>query len=167
MSKSKEYRAWSCIKDRCYRIKTHNYKDYGGSGITFDFKDDFIGFLLEVGEQPKDGEKYSIDRIDNSKGYVKGNMRWATDNQQARNRGVWVANTSGITGVYWENTKKGTNLTRAIAKWSDLDGKLRSKSFSVTKLGLLPAFAEAVRYRRKMIEELNKQGAGYSEKHGL
>jgi hypothetical protein len=30
----------------------------------------------------------------------------------------------------------------------------------------MPAFKAAVEYRRKMIEELNAQGAGYTEDHG-
>jgi hypothetical protein len=41
-----------------------------------------------------------------------------------------------------------------------------NKKFSVKKLGLLPAFKAAVECRRKMIEELNGQGAGYTENHG-
>lgn len=45
-------------------------------------------------------------------------------------------------------------------------GNYRNKKFSVLKLGLLPAFRDAVMYRRKMIEELNAQGAGYTENHG-
>lgn len=164
LRKTKVYNTWHRIKNRCYRTDDVSYKFYGAKGVTFEYKDDFVGFFNEVGHPPTN--KHSIDRIDNSLGYIKGNMRWSTATGQARNKCKNSNNTTGTTGVYWENTKE-TNLTRAIAKWSDLDGKLRSKSFFVNKYGLLPAFAEAVRYRRKMIEELNKQGAGYSEKHGL
>lgn len=164
LRKTKVYNTWHRIKNRCYREDDVSYKHYGLFGVTFDYKDDFIGFYNEVGHPPT--PKHTIDRIDNALGYVKGNMRWITSTQQARNKGKNRNNTTGVTGVYWESSKKA-NATRAIAKWVDLEGNLKSKSFSVAKFGLLPAFAEAVRYRCKMIGELNVLGAGYTEKHGL
>lgn len=76
-------------------------------------------------------------------------------------------NSSGVTGVHIEGDKP-TN-TRISAHWTEYeDGvkKQKSKHFSVAKLGLLPAFAEAVKYRQAMIAKLNEQGYGYSENHG-
>ena len=49
---------------------------------------------------------------------------------------------------------------------TELDGKYRTKSFNINKLGVMVAFRDAVMYREKMIKEFNKQGAGYSERHG-
>lgn len=164
LRKTKVYNTWHRIKNRCYREDDVSYKNYGLLGITFQYKDDSIGFFNEVGHPPT--LKHTIDRIDNDLGYVKGNMRWITSKEQARNKGMNSNNTTGVTGVYWENSNR-VSATRAIAKWVDLDGKQKSKSFSVNKFGRLPAFAEAVRYRKKMIEELNSLGAGYTEKHGL
>ncbi|MGL5077217.1 MAG: hypothetical protein ACRDBG_15515 [Waterburya sp.] len=68
-------------------------------------------------------------------------------------------------GVMFYLCKKGN--TGVVAHWSDLKDGVRTKSFAVKKYGLLPAFAMAVEYREKMIAELNLQGAGYSEQHGL
>lgn len=74
-------------------------------------------------------------------------------------------NTSGAIGVSWDSDE-GRN-TRAIASWIERneDGKKvqRAKYFSVLKYGLLPAFAEAFKYRQSMIAKLNEQGYGYTE----
>ena len=47
-------------------------------------------------------------------------------------------NTSGVKGVKWENKvhPSGDKYTRyAIATWYTIDGRLKSKSFSVKKYG--------------------------------
>lgn len=163
---TKEYKSWCRILRRCFNKSSNNYKDYGGSGITCEFKT-FDEFYADIGSYPKDGLRYSVDRIDNDVGYIKGNVRWATDNQQARNKGKAKNNTSGVTGVYFTTRKRRNyDTTYAVAKCILLDGRIQLRLFSTRKLGILPAFAEATRYRKKMLEMLNEQGAGYSIKHG-
>ena len=83
--RSKEYRAWSAMIQRCTNPKAHNWRYYGGMGIGVcdAWLHSFAAFLRDVGSAP---EGCWLDRIDNSKGYEPGNVRWATTAQSARNR---------------------------------------------------------------------------------
>ena len=160
MSGTSEYVAWLKIKQRVFDENDKNFKVYSLLGMADEFRYDFMAFYNHIGPKPKDG-KWSVDRIDNTKGYVRGNIQWADDFTQARNRRKKITNTSGFTGVYWR-TKRGH--TYAIADCSD-DVRVE-KCFSVNKYGLLPAFAMACAYRERMIEQLNEKGAGYAANHG-
>ena len=86
MSSSTEYKAWQAIKNRCLNPDDARYKWYGARGITIcdRWKDSFENFLLDVGRRPS--KQYSIDRIDNNKGYEPSNVRWASAKEQARNQ---------------------------------------------------------------------------------
>ena len=47
----------------------------------------FRNYLLSVlGEKPNDGQRWTLDRIENDRGYEPGNIRWATYRTQLRNR---------------------------------------------------------------------------------
>jgi len=166
MQKTKAYKSWCKIKERCYCETNPSYPAYGAVGIKTDdlFKEDFLAFLVEVGEPP--AKNSTIDRIDNNKGYVAGNMRWASPHQQARNKSLYRVNSSGVTGVTFYKLPGLSTATYAVCQWHDLDGRIRNKKFSIKKHGLLPAFKLAVDYRNKMIQELNEAGAGYSINHG-
>lgn len=166
-SKSKVYKSWNRIKDRCNNAKCSAYYKYGAKGVIIapEYVNNFELFYAEVGDPPSG--KYSIDRIDHKVGYVKGNMRWATDSQQSQNRGKQKNNTSGVTGVRIFHSGNPEHSTYCIAIWKSLDGKDRNKSFNCSKLGLLPAFKAAFDYRNKVITELNISGAEYSYNHGI
>lgn len=85
-SHKKLYEMWTNIKQRTRNPKCRNYKDYGGRGIDICdlWADSFADFVLDVITLPKNGN--TLDRIDNSKGYVLGNVRWANMMVQNRNR---------------------------------------------------------------------------------
>lgn len=83
MSKTPEYHAYMGARDRCTNSNTRDWIDYGGRGIKFEFSS-FEEFFKEVGLKP--GPEYSLDRIDNDKGYSPGNVRWTTLETQNYNR---------------------------------------------------------------------------------
>jgi hypothetical protein len=87
MSYTPEWNSYHSAKKRCNPKFAHvsNYKDWSGRGIEFRFKS-FEEFYAEVGPRPEPKFDYSLERIDNNGHYERGNVRWATKIQQARNR---------------------------------------------------------------------------------
>jgi hypothetical protein len=78
-----EYRAYNSAKNRCQNPNNTAYYNYGGRGIEFRFNS-FEDFLAEVGYRPS--SKHSLDRSENNGHYEVGNVKWATKQEQARNR---------------------------------------------------------------------------------
>lgn len=169
----KTYKAWCKIKERCFNPNDPSYPTYGAVGITMspEFVEDFMNFYNEIGEAPS--KAHSVDRIDHTKNYEKGNIRWATLHQQARNKGKMKNNSSGFTGVHWENKLHPDGVsctTYAVAQWKEYqDGVMhfKKKSFSIKKYGFLEAFAMACSFREQQIKRLNTMGYGYADNHGI
>lgn len=85
----KEFAAWTAMRMRCHNPSSPSYRWYGARGISVHpaWRSNFSAFYDHVGAAPS--PSHSIDRIDNNRGYEPGNVRWATDEQQASNkRGV-------------------------------------------------------------------------------
>jgi hypothetical protein len=81
-----EYRAWASMNSRCYSTTHPQYDDYGGRGVRVceTWRNSYEEFYKHIGPRPTD--KHSLDRIDNNKGYEPGNVRWATYEEQNKNR---------------------------------------------------------------------------------
>lgn len=87
LSRTREYRAWKGMIDRCYDKKYKLYHRYGGRGIKVceRWLNSLDNFILDMGLCPSG--KNSIDRFPNNDGdYEPGNCRWADSVEQSNNR---------------------------------------------------------------------------------
>jgi hypothetical protein len=82
--RSKIYGVWAGMKNRCHNPNQPHYQRYGGRGIKVcdEWRTSFEAFYRDMGEPPKDGQRWTLDRIDVNGNYEPGNVRWATYTQQ-------------------------------------------------------------------------------------
>lgn len=79
------YNTWQQMRQRCNNPRHHAFQNYGGRGITVCSRwNNFACFVEDMGDRPSD--EYTIDRIDNDKGYFPRNCRWATHAEQGENK---------------------------------------------------------------------------------
>lgn len=81
-----EHACWSAMLSRCENPKDRDFAAYGGAGIVvYGAWHSFRDFYEDVGKRPSSA--HSLDRYPNPHGnYEPGNVRWATAQQQSRNR---------------------------------------------------------------------------------
>lgn len=112
------YRIWCGMKERCLNRNFKYWHRYGGSGIDIcdEWKNDYMAFhnwAIENGYK----DDLTIDRIDNQRGYEPSNCRWATYEQQLKNRrnSVFVmyngekktvGEVARIEGISWDTAKR-------------------------------------------------------------
>jgi len=112
MAEHELYNVWTHIIQRCENKKNTSYKHYGAKGVKVcdRWRNSFLAFYQDMGERPKG---YTIDRIDVYGNYEPSNCKWATPQEQSRNRSIIRTNTSGTTGV---------RLDKASGKWRAVIG---------------------------------------------
>lgn len=90
MHRSREYRSWNGMIQRCENPRAPNYDRYGGKGVKVCKRwRRFENFYADMGERPI-GK--TLDRIKSTGDYKPSNCRWATPKEQASNRSrPWVS----------------------------------------------------------------------------
>lgn len=93
------YISWKGMFYRCNNKNCDDYRWYGKKGIKVCERwKIFSNFLRDMGARPD--KRFTIDRINNDKDYVKSNCRWALKEEQAQHRtnnylvkcdGEWVS----------------------------------------------------------------------------
>lgn len=82
------YSTWKGMMRRCYQPKCQAFEYYGGRGITVCERWHDVRLFVEdilrlIGPRPAG---MTLDRIDNDGPYAPGQVRWATDFEQASNK---------------------------------------------------------------------------------
>lgn len=118
-TKAPEYVPWRQMNQRCHDPNHHAFARYGGRGITVhpEWRKSFTAFLAAVGPRPagRCGKRaaFSLERVDNSKGYEPGNVVWATARQQQRNTDS-------------NNRLTFQGRTACLSEWAEITGISRS-----------------------------------------
>lgn len=87
LTKTRLYRIYYKMKERCYRPQNDNYKYYGGLGVTIcdEWLNDFQKFA-EWALSHGYSDTLTIDRINPDGNYEPANCRWVTMKEQNNNR---------------------------------------------------------------------------------
>lgn len=130
MSKDPLYKTWVGIRKRVLDPTDKDFHNYGGRGINMEAEwvEDFPAFrawvLENIGARPS--AEYSVDRVKNHLGYLKGNLRWATAVEQQNNRrGNRVLTFQGVT------TTMKQHCIRLGLKYSAVKMRLGSMGWTV------------------------------------
>ena len=98
LKKHKGYKVHNDMMRRCYNERTSGYQNYGGRGLTVcEEWLNVVGFITWFDSNYIEG--FTLDRIDNDKGYSPENCRFADKVTQALNQRIKKSNTSGFVGI--------------------------------------------------------------------
>jgi hypothetical protein len=130
----KEYRKWADMKTRCYQKGCDQYENYGGRGIIVcdRWLNSYQNFVNDMGRCPKD---LTLERIDNNGNYEPNNCKWATIQEQARNkRNNRRLTFNGKTQILAEWVREW-NIPRHLLRYYLEKGKTMEQIFKINKGG--------------------------------
>lgn len=166
--KTRTYRLWSSIKRRCGKSGTMPSRYYRDKGVTMAERwESFEDFLADVGEIP---EGMTLDRVDSGRGYEPGNVRWATPQEQSRNksnnRSITIAGTTKLLCEWSEESGLPVNTirNRIEAGWPEGEVLLPANAKRHVLLTVgdrtmpLTAWAEEAGVRVELVSKRLKRG---------
>ncbi len=106
--KTRLYSIWANIKTRCYNVKDPHFSRWGGKGVVMceEWKNSFQAFY-DWAISNGYSDNLTIDRINNNGNYEPSNCRWATIEEQNRNkRNVRFITCNGKTQTIGQWTKE-------------------------------------------------------------
>ena len=132
LTSNRFYKKWNDMIRRCYNENEPAYRYYGAVGIKVcdEWRNSPEAFIQWCEETFPNDKKFSIDRIDGSKGYSPDNCRWAAQIEQVHNlknnRFVTIngetrcvtewCNKFGISpGTLYKRVHKGQSFEEALA----------------------------------------------------
>lgn len=99
MSKTRTYKSWQRMHQRCYNPNETGYENWGGRGIKVcEQWKEFENFYKDMGDRPINT---SLDRINNDGNYEPSNCKWSTRHEQNLNKRMQSNNKSGHVGIIW------------------------------------------------------------------
>lgn len=150
LSKTRLYRIWKGMKNRCYNPKQSSYDRYGGRDIIIckEWQEDFLNFKKWADENGYD-DTLTLDRINIDGNYEPSNCRWSTWGKQCENKSTrldfeeyeafgekksiyeWSHNDrcSVSTACLHYRIRAGWEIERAITTPSERGGQFNYKKF--------------------------------------
>lgn len=142
MSKTRIYKTWGAMRERCENPHNKSFHRYGARGIfVCERWRRFENFYADMGDCPPG---LSIERIDNDGPYSPENCRWATKSEQASNRRSnhiveyqgramsvrdWASELGLIYGTLLNRLRRGRPLEEALSAKLDPRGGQQSRGY--------------------------------------
>lgn len=129
MRNTREYSIWCNMRQRCTNPNSSSFPRYGGRGVSVcdRWLESFQNFYDDLGPAPS--PDHSLERLDNNSGYSAENCRWATTEDQVRNKrnnvvissngetlvaADWCKKLGGNRGLVWKRLKRGWSEEAAV-----------------------------------------------------
>jgi hypothetical protein len=149
MKQNKILGVWRSMHNRCSLPNQASFKNYGGRGICVDPRwhgaEGFQNFLRDMGPPPEGG---TLERVNNDGPYSPENCRWATREEQARNK----RNNRMITA---------NGQTLAMAQWAKLLGCSPSAILNRIKNGMTEKEAVTMPIPERPNSKLNTESVRF------
>ena len=143
LSSNHFYSTWNGMLQRCTNLEHRSYNDYGARGITVcEEWQDVRNFVDWAEKTYPNIEGYTLDRIDNDKGYSPENCTWSDRTTQAINQRIMKNNKSGYVGIYY------------YKKYNTWGANIRINKI-LKQIGTFKTIEEAVQARDNYIIENN------------